>query len=348
MCSIRQHYDPLATDDYTGNASGARVLTPFIPPLQHIVTSRPYSHSHSLDCAAEMVTAAGTTASDVVGMIGTEAGLRAKCSDKTAVLPTSLSLSEPSSPIPSHSIDRLDKTDAPPIPELFIYPLGVQIPRLALDDGLAGYAIPIYNFLATHRIARARARTRPAPPINATRIQARPLGPADSARDTKCQLAHAARCSHLPSHHQPFQLPIWRCPPCAAHAARRIPPCARKSRPPATCLRCSQRTTTSAGGAALPRLTGITLGLAGSDGDSESGSGAGLSQRNLACLYALIADAMFLAGTPGPGWFTVLETLQNAYYVLTTRGTAPPSSAAFGSQHWCNFWCVKRAWWCAS
>jgi protein MON2 len=39
---------------------------------------------------------------------------------------------------------------------------------------------------------------------------------------------------------------------------------------------------------------------------------------------------MFLAGTLGSSWFAVLEALQNADYVLTTRGTAPPSSATLG------------------
>ena len=39
---------------------------------------------------------------------------------------------------------------------------------------------------------------------------------------------------------------------------------------------------------------------------------------------------MFLAGTLGSSWFAVLEVLQNADYVLTTRGTAPPGSAALG------------------
>ena len=63
---------------------------------------------------------------------------------------TSLSLSEPSSPIPSHSIDQLDKTDAPPIPEAYIYLLGVQC-LVSLCDGLAGYAIPLYNTLAVQK-----------------------------------------------------------------------------------------------------------------------------------------------------------------------------------------------------
>ena len=57
----------------------------------------------------------------------------------------------------------------------------------------------------------------------------------------------------------------------------------------------------------------------------------GLSPRNLACLRAVVAAALFLAGTLGPSWFAVLEALQNADYVLTTRGTAPPAPAALGA-----------------
>ena len=76
-------------------------------------------------------------------------------------------------------------------------------------------------------------------------------------------------------------------------------------------------------------LEGLTLGLAGSGGGS--GSAAGLSPRNLGCLRALVAAVMFLAaGTLGPSWFVVLEALQNADYVLTTCGTAPPGSVVLG------------------
>jgi hypothetical protein len=56
----------------------------------------------------------------------------------------------------------------------------------------------------------------------------------------------------------------------------------------------------------------------------HSHRGPGLSPRNLACLRALAPAALFLAGTLGSSWFAVLEALQNADYVLTTRGTAPP------------------------
>ena len=44
----------------------------------------------------------------------------------------------------------------------------------------------------------------------------------------------------------------------------------------------------------------------------------------------LVVAALFLAGTPGSSWFAVLEALQNADYVLTTSGTAPPGPAPLG------------------
>lgn len=46
----------------------------------------------------------------------------------------------------------------------------------------------------------------------------------------------------------------------------------------------------------------------------------GLSERNMACLKAYIASVLFLAGSLGESWFDVLETLQNADYVLTSKG----------------------------
>jgi len=72
------------------------------------------------------------------------------------------------------------------------------------------------------------------------------------------------------------------------------------------------------------------LGLAGSGGCSRSRSGAGLSPRDFTCLRALVVAAILLAGTLGRSWFAVLEALQNADYVLKTRGTAHPGSAALG------------------
>jgi len=98
MRSVWQRYDALATDGDTCSASSARVFTLLISALKCLVTSRPtllgvfaqmrgvgipaidtQSHLHShhgLDSITEMVaTDASATVSNVVGMIGTEAGL---------------------------------------------------------------------------------------------------------------------------------------------------------------------------------------------------------------------------------------------------------------------------------
>ena len=52
----------------------------------------------------------------------------------------------------------------------------------------------------------------------------------------------------------------------------------------------------------------------------------GLSERNIACLKALISSALFLAGSLGSSWFNVLEALQNADYVLTSKGARGAST----------------------
>ena len=97
MRSVWQRYDAFYADGDTGSAGCARVFTLLISSLQRLVTSRPsllgvstqmqgvgipssdtlpHLHSHSLDSVAGMVaTAASATMSNVVGMIGTEAGL---------------------------------------------------------------------------------------------------------------------------------------------------------------------------------------------------------------------------------------------------------------------------------
>lgn len=48
-----------------------------------------------------------------------------------------------------------------------------------------------------------------------------------------------------------------------------------------------------------------------------------LSERNLACLRSLIGVTQLLAGSMGPGWHDVLETLQNANYLLNAGSRIP-------------------------
>jgi hypothetical protein len=79
-------------------------------------------------------------------------------------------------------------------------------------------------------------------------------------------------------------------------------------------------------------LQGLALSLArgGGGGAASQPEPPGLSRRNSACLRTFVAAALFLTGTLGSSWFAVLEMLQNADYVLTTRGTALSGPAHLG------------------
>ena len=52
----------------------------------------------------------------------------------------------------------------------------------------------------------------------------------------------------------------------------------------------------------------------------------GLSERNMSCLKVLISSALFLAGSLGESWFGILEALQNADYILTSKGVQTTAS----------------------
>lgn len=78
---------------------------------------------------------------------------------------------------------------------------------------------------------------------------------------------------------------------------------------------------------ATPRIASAS-GPSSSEGSGAPGAQApGLSERNMACLKILVTSAMFLAGSLGPSWFDILETLQNADYVLTSKGQRPAGSS---------------------
>jgi hypothetical protein len=67
----------------------------------------------------------------------------------------------------------------------------------------------------------------------------------------------------------------------------------------------------------------LGLGLTGG-GRTEA---PGLSERNMACLKVLVGSAGFLAGGLGASWFGVLEALQNADYVLSSKGVQGSGSS---------------------
>ena len=54
----------------------------------------------------------------------------------------------------------------------------------------------------------------------------------------------------------------------------------------------------------------------------------GLSERNLACLKVFVSSALYLSGSLDESWFDILEVLQNADYVLTSKGGKSPAQAS--------------------
>jgi hypothetical protein len=73
---------------------------------------------------------------------------------------------------------------------------------------------------------------------------------------------------------------------------------------------------TPRGGAGI----GVVDGLAALAGANTPSQPPALSDRNIACLKVLIYSASFLGGSLASSWFNILETLQNADYVLTGKG----------------------------
>ncbi|KAH9018228.1 hypothetical protein EDB83DRAFT_2528502 [Lactarius deliciosus] len=326
MRGVWQSYDASAADGGSGNA---RVFTYLISGSaltgKRLVTSRPallgvsaqmqgvgvptndtLPHSSRLDSVAGMVaTAASATMSNVVGMIGAEAGLSVQ-----------------SAAMKVQCIDQLDKVDAPPIPDAYIYLLGHP-----------------YRPKTTPRLGRACARTRRAGPFDAAPNRARTSGTTDWVRDAERGVARASRGAILPTKHN-LSDELFGDVLGALQALARAAGCLVLPTPRDAFL-------TALAKAALPprvvaalddipqtpstrspvSLEGLTLGLAGAGGPPQP---PGLSARNLACLCALVAAALFLAGTLGLSWFAVLE-LQNADYVLTTRDTARGPGLAVGA-----------------
>jgi hypothetical protein len=78
-----------------------------------------------------------------------------------------------------------------------------------------------------------------------------------------------------------------------------------------------------------PRATsgmGVVDGIAALANAAMPAQGPALSDRNIACLKVLIYSASYLGGSLGESWFSILETLQNADYVLTGKGTKSNSN----------------------
>jgi hypothetical protein len=227
------------------------------------------------------------------------------------------------------SIDQLDKADAPPIPDSYAYLLGVQC-LVSLSDGFATFAAPIYTALVKQRPRAAGDPAIRAPP--ALDIASLPAGDPNTRALTTVRsmvenawpaflaafsfvisanlsddlfvdvlasyqaLTNVAGMLNLPTPRDAFLASLAK----YAIPTRVVSGVDAYLEPP------TPRTASS--------LT-ENLGLSGPSGPP------GLSERNMACLKILISSAIFLSGSLDSSWFSLLEAIQNAEYVLTLKGT---------------------------
>jgi hypothetical protein len=237
------------------------------------------------------------------------------------------------------SIDQLDKADSPPIPESYIYLLGVQC-LVSLCEGFASFTGPLYNSIVIQKPRAVGETVVRAPPALDVSTLPEDDPSAKQLRIVRDMIesgwpALLAALSFIISTNLSDDLfvdilasyqAMTNVSGMLALATPRdafFTSLAKYSIPTRVVSSFDSYVEPS-----TPRSTSTTisenLGLSGPT------QPPGLSERNMACLKVLLSSALFLAGSLGESWFGILEALQNADYVLTAKGvgTAPSTRSS--------------------
>jgi hypothetical protein len=344
-------------DRYDGEESGSNVFSALTSALNRLLTEKPAllgvaaqmsgigvpqsdsvgssGSGYGLDGMAGMVaTAASATVSGVVGMMGSSGGLSVQGSSMKLQWLVTLISPSLSSADTARSIDQLDKADAPPIPESYIYLLGLQC-LVSLCDGFQSFTAPLYTSLVVQRPRAAGDTVVRAPPafdlasLPADQPSTKQLQIVSKIIET-CWPALLAALSFVINTNLSDDLFVDVL--ASYQAMTNVAGMLALSTPRdaffsslakfAVPTRVVSSLDPGVADVQTPRSTAGSisenLGLIGSQVQP------GLSERNSACLKVLITCAMYLAGSLGDSWFGVLEALQNADYVLTASKTSAP------------------------
>ncbi|EJC99516.1 uncharacterized protein FOMMEDRAFT_142756 [Fomitiporia mediterranea MF3/22] len=278
--------------------------------------------------AGMVANAASATVTNVVGRMGVEHGLD--------LVNSSMKL---------QCIDQLDKADAPPIPEAYIYLLALQC-LVSISEGFAAQTLPLFNTIVVQRSRAAGETTIKAPPaldvsalpedqpstrqlrsvhgmidngwpgllaalsfLIATNLSDELFG---DVLQSYQNLANVAGMLGLTTPRDAFLTSLAK----FAIPSRVVSSLDTYIEPP----------TPRSSSALQEGFSSLTGGPS---------SPPGLSERNMACLKVLIASALFLAGSLRSSWYQIFEALQNAEYVLTAKGQKPigakrPSTTSLG------------------
>jgi hypothetical protein len=343
---------------YDAEQSGSKVFTSLITALKRLVTEKPAllgvgsqmfgvgvsshpgdspsspSSNFDVGAVAGMVaTAASATVSGVVGMMGSGGGLSLQGSAmklqwcvgfnkaKKIVLCTV-------SYIGFSSIDQLDKADSPPIPDPYIYLLGVQC-LVSLCEGFASFTGPLYSSIVIQKPkAAGEAVIRTPPALDLATL------PQDESRTKQlCVVrdmvengwpALLAALSFIISTNLSDDLFVDVL--SSYQALANVSGMLALSTPrdafftSLSKFAIPSRVVSSLDSYAEPATPRTSTVLSENFGLTGPTQAPGLSERNMACLKVLLSCALFLAGSLGESWFGVLEALQNADYVLNAKG----------------------------
>ncbi|EAU83566.2 hypothetical protein CC1G_07939 [Coprinopsis cinerea okayama7 len=302
---------------YDAAEGGSKVFTSLLTALKRLLSEKPNllgvsthmggvgvnPEGHGLESVAGRV--ASATVSGVVGMISSSHGLSVQGSSMKV-----------------QCIDQLDKADSPPIPESYIYLLAVQC-IVSLCEGLASYAGPIYTTLVIQRPrAAGEAAVRAPPALDLSTLP--PSEPQTINLQTVSDIITAGWPALLAS----LSLII------ATNLSDELFVDVLASYQSITNVSGMLGLTTPrdaflgslAKFAVPPRVVAALDGYAEPPPTPRSATSAvaeglglgpappqppGLSDKNMACLKVLVGL--------GESWYGVLETLQNADYVLTFK-----------------------------
>lgn len=348
-------FNRLATEKPQALGSGAAVVygSSQAPILGH--QSHGNSSSVSLGGAAGMLDSAMETGVWLAGAAGSVVG--SSVGAVAGAVPPGLSVT--TSTLKLQCIDQLDKADAPPIPETYIFLLALQC-LSSLSDGFATYTLSTYSAIIANRPRGPGEAASRAP----SALDWTTLDPKSDAKVASLVTVKDMAETSWPALLASFSFFIATnldddlfadvvsalqnftsvCGVLGLGTPREafLTSLCKFAMPPAVVSHIASTSAnhpahhdnTAAGQLKTATSSVISAGVESLGLGAATPNPVGLSSRNFACLKALISVAHYLAGSLDATWFAVFETLQNAEFVIRTnaaRAGRKRSAAGGGS-----------------
>ncbi|KAI0338792.1 hypothetical protein BDW22DRAFT_1362507 [Trametopsis cervina] len=327
---------------YDAEDTGSKVFTSLVTALNRLVSEKPAllgisSQMSGIGVPALPTSPDGNSVLDVGGVAGMVASAAsATVSGMVGMMGSEHGLSAQGSAMKLQCIDQLDKADSPPIPDPYIYLLGVQC-LISLCEGFASFVAPLYNSIMVQKPRSAGEPVVRAPPaldlsaLPQDELSTKQLRTVYDMIDNGWPALLAALSfvisTNLSDELFVDVLTSYQAVTNVSGMLGLVTPrdaffnsLAKYAIPARVVSSLESYIETP-----TPRTP---LNITENLGLTAPAQSPGLSERNMACLKAFITSALFLAGSLGDSWFSILEALQNADYVLTNKGVKGHSQAA--------------------